>query len=77
MAPANTGKLNNKRTAVMNTLQTNKGNLWYSIPCARMFIIVLIKLIAPAIDEIPAKCNEKIPKSTAPPEWAVAPESGG
>jgi len=27
-----------------------------------------MKLIAPAIDDTPAKCNEKIPKSTAAPE---------
>jgi hypothetical protein len=29
-----------------------------------MFKIVQIKLIAPKIDEIPAKCKEKIVKST-------------
>jgi len=33
-----------------------------------MFIIVTIKLIAPKIDETPAKCKLKIAKSTAPPE---------
>jgi len=29
---------------------------------------VVIKLIAPAIDEIPAKCKENIAISTEPPE---------
>jgi hypothetical protein len=33
-------------------------------------MIVVIKFIAPNKEETPAKCNEKIPKSTAPPEWA-------
>jgi len=33
-----------------------------------MLNIVTIKLIAPAIEEIPAKCNEKIAESTAGPE---------
>jgi hypothetical protein len=33
-----------------------------------MFNTVVMKFIAPNIDDIPAKCNENIPKSTAPPE---------
>jgi hypothetical protein len=32
-----------------------------------MLITVVIKLTAPKIDEIPAKCNEKIAKSTDDP----------
>jgi len=35
-----------------------------------MFIIVVIKLAAPKIDETPAKCKLKIAKSTEPPECA-------
>jgi hypothetical protein len=31
-------------------------------------VIVTIKLIAPKIEETPAKCNEKIAQSTDPPE---------
>jgi hypothetical protein len=42
-----------------------------------MFRIVTIKLIAPRIDDTPARCKLKIAKSTAPPEWAKIPESGG
>jgi hypothetical protein len=34
-----------------------------------MLITVVIKFIAPKIDEIPAKCKLKIAKSTDPPEW--------
>jgi len=44
---------------------------------ALMFIIVLIKFIAPAIEEAPAICKEKIPKSTEPPECAPIPDNGG
>ena len=42
-----------------------------------MCAIVTIKFIAPAIDEIPAKCKLKIAKSTAAPECAMTPDSGG
>jgi hypothetical protein len=36
-----------------------------------------MKFIAPNIDEIPAKCNEKIAKSTDPPEWYSTEANGG
>jgi hypothetical protein len=39
--------------------------------------MVTIKLIAPAIDEIPARCNEKMAQSTEAPECANTPLSGG
>lgn len=42
-----------------------------------MFIIVVIKLIAPRIDETPARCREKIAKSTEAPACARFPASGG
>jgi hypothetical protein len=32
-------------------------------------MIVVKKLILPKIEEIPAKCREKIAKSTEIPEW--------
>jgi len=34
----------------------------------RIFNTVVIKLIAPKIEEAPAKCKLKIAKSTEPPE---------
>jgi hypothetical protein len=68
IAPANTGKDNNNNIAVTNTAQQNNGILCIVIPGALMFIIVVIKFAAPKIELIPAKCNEKIAKSTAPPE---------
>jgi len=48
-----------------------------SIPRQRILKIVTIKLIAPAIEETPAKCNENIPASTDAPECAKTPLKGG
>lgn len=42
-----------------------------------MLIIVVIKLMAPRIDETPAKCKEKMVRSTDAPAWAKLPASGG
>lgn len=42
-----------------------------------MLIIVVIKLIAPRIEEMPARCREKIVKSTDAPAWARLPARGG
>jgi hypothetical protein len=77
IAPANTGKDNNNKKAVIHTVQTNNGNLLRNIPRHLILYIVTIKLIAPAIDETPAKCNEKIAQSTEAPEWAKTPLNGG
>jgi len=55
IAPANTGKDNNNRKAVMSTDHTNKGNLSIVIPGALILKMVVIKLIAPIIDEAPAQ----------------------
>jgi len=53
---------------VIKTAQTNRGVLCAVIPGHLMFIIVTIKLIAPKIEEIPARCKLKIARSTEPPE---------
>jgi hypothetical protein len=42
-----------------------------------MLMVVVIKLIAPRIEDTPARCKEKIVKSTEPPAWAIAPAKGG
>lgn len=77
IAPANTGNDKSNNTAVINTAQTNKGILWKVIPGLLIFKIVVIKLEAPKIDEIPAKCKLKIAKSTDPPEWKSIEDNGG
>jgi len=63
--------------AVINTDHTNKGILWKVKPGALILIIVVIKFIAPRIEEIPAKCKLKIAKSTEPPEWNSIDDKGG
>jgi len=70
MAPAKTGNDNNSKNAVIYTAQTNNGVLCAVIPGARMFVIVTIKLIAPKMDDTPAKCKEYIAQSTDAPECA-------
>lgn len=77
IAPAKTGKDRSNRTAVINTDHTNKGIESRVKEAERMFIMVVIKLIAPRIDEAPAKCRLKIAKSTEIPEWNRFPARGG
>jgi len=77
IAPANTGNDNNNKIAVTKIAQTNKGNLCKVIPGALIFRTVVIKFIAPKIDEIPDKCRLKIAKSTLAPECDWIPDNGG
>lgn len=77
IAPANTGKESSNKMAVIRTDHTNRGTLSNSIPGVRILIIVEIKFTAPRIEEIPAKCKEKIDKSTEAPEWDRVEERGG
>jgi hypothetical protein len=67
IAPANTGKESNNKIAVKKTDQTNSGVCSNFSPGARILQIVEIKLIAPKIEDTPARCREKIVKSTAGP----------
>ena len=61
----------------IKTDQANKG-VWSNCrPNLRILPKVLIKFTAPKIEETPAKCKEKIAKSTEGPEWAEAPLNGG
>jgi len=67
MAPAKTGKDNSNRTVVITIDQTNKGIRSRVIPLVRILITVVIKFTDPKIEETPAKCNEKIARSTEAP----------
>jgi len=40
-------------------------------------MIVVIKLIEPRIEEVPARCKEKIARSTDGPAWAIFLANGG
>jgi hypothetical protein len=68
IAPAKTGKDKSNKKAVINTAHTNKGNLFICNPGALILNIVVIKFIAPKIEEAPDKCKLKIAKSTDGPE---------
>jgi len=70
IAPAKTGKDSKSKKAVIKIDQTINGNLCMDKPGARIFKIVVIKVIAPKIEEAPAKCKLKIAKSTEGPECA-------
>ena len=68
IAPAKTGSERRRRKAVRRTDQAKRGIISGLRPLPRMLAIVVIKLIAPRTEEIPAKCREKIAKSTEGPE---------
>ncbi len=70
IAPAKTGRDNNNKIAVISTAQANRGIRSRIIPKVRKLPKVLIKFTAPKIDLTPAKCNEKIAKSTDLPVLA-------
>lgn len=77
IAPANTGSDKRRRTTVIVTAHTNKGIRSRVSPCHRILITVVMKLTAPRIDDAPAKCKEKIAKSTDGPAWAIFLARGG
>jgi hypothetical protein len=53
--PANTGKENNNKNAVIRTDQTNKGILCIDNPGTLILNIVVIKFMAPSKEETPAR----------------------
>jgi hypothetical protein len=77
IAPANTGSVISRRIAVTNIAQQNNDILCSNIPSVLMLSAVLIKLIAPNKEDTPARCSEKIAKSTDPPECDCIPDKGG
>lgn len=74
---AKTGRDRSNRTAVIKTDQTNKGVWYWERAGGFILIIVVMKLIAPRIDETPARWREKIARSTEAPACARFPASGG
>jgi len=67
IAPARTGRESNSSRAVMAIDHTNRGIRSGFMLFGFMLIVVVMKFTAPRIDETPAKCNEKIAKSTDAP----------
>jgi len=77
MAPAKTGNLSNSSKAVIKTDHANRVIRLRVIRFLRILIMVVIKLIAPKIEEIPAKWRLKIARSTEDPLWATECLNGG
>lgn len=77
MAPAKTGSDKSSRITVMVTAHTNSGIRSSVRPCHRILITVVMKLTAPRIEDAPARCREKIARSTDGPEWAMFLARGG
>ena len=75
IAAANTGKLNNSKNDVISNDQINSGNLIQVKPGALILKMVVIKFIAPNNDATPAKCKEKIARSTDGP--VACDDNGG
>jgi hypothetical protein len=76
-APASTGRARIRRPTVTRTDQINRGIFSVGMPSIRLFIIVVVKLMAPSNEETPAICSERMVKSTAGPAWATFPDKGG
>lgn len=74
---ARTGRDSRRRTAVISTDHTNSGVWYWEMAGGFILIMVVIKLMAPRIEETPARCREKIVKSTDAPAWARLPARGG
>jgi len=77
MAPAKTGSERSNRIEVIITAHTNRGTRSIRNPLLRMFITVAMKFTDPRIEEMPAKCSEKIAISTEGPACAILPARGG
>src|SRR5690606_17195493 len=76
MAPASTGSDSSSRNAVTSTDHTNSGILCSVMPGARMLKMVVMKLIAPRMDEAPAICIDRMAKSTDGPGCPILVDNG-
>ncbi len=76
-APARTGSASRSRKAVTSTDQTKSGMRNMVMPGARMLKIVAMKLIAPMIDAMPARWNDRMKKSAAGPGVPTVEAIGG
>ena len=77
IAPARTGSDKSNRRAVMAIDHTNRGIRSGFMLLGFMLIVVVMKLTAPRIEDTPAKCREKMAKSTDAPAWAIPLARGG
>lgn len=76
-APARTGRAKINKITVISTDQINKGIFSVGMPSRRLLAMVVVKLIAPIRDDTPARCRDKIVRSTAGPACATLFDRGG
>lgn len=67
IAPARTGKDNKSKIVVTLRDHTNRGTRSSRNPDVRILMIVVMKLIEPRMDDVPARWREKIARSTEGP----------
>ena len=67
IAPARTGRERRRSKAVIATDHTNRGICSGFMLFGFILIVVEMKLTAPRIDDTPARCSEKIARSTDAP----------
>lgn len=77
IAPARTGRDRRSNRAVMATDHTNSGIRSGFMLFGFMLIVVEMKFTAPRIDDTPARCREKMAKSTDAPACAIPLARGG
>jgi len=77
IAPARTGSDKSNNRALIAIDHTNRRIRSGFILLGFMLIVVVIKFTAPTIEDTPAKCREKMAKSTDAPAWAIPLARGG
>jgi len=77
IAPARTGSDRSNKRAVMAIDHTNSGIRSGFILLGFILIVVVMKFTAPRIHDTPAKCREKIAKSTDAPARVIPLARGG
>lgn len=77
MPAARTGRESRSKTAVISTDHTNRGVWYWERAGGFMLMAVVIKLMAPRMEETPARWREKMARSTEAPACARLPASGG
>ena len=77
IAPARTGRDSRSSRAVMAIDHTNRGIRSGFMLFGFMLIVVVMKFTAPRIDDTPARCKEKMARSTDAPACAIPLARGG
>jgi hypothetical protein len=77
MAPTSTGRDKSVSKAVMATAHTNRGIRSGFMLVGFMLMVVEMKFTAPRIEDTPARCSEKIARSTDAPARTIPLPRGG